>query len=423
MNPNPRRRNEQGTILVVTLVAAVLVVGFAYAFLVVSRGEIEGAKTDARRERALQAAEAGVDEALDRINAGESIGRNVTLDRTSDARLTYLTTSTDLESTADGTNVYTLRSSSTVGDSARAVEVVLENRVITPRPRAAVTANGPITLAGNVFVDGTDHDGRGFPVLPVDPNAPPVGVYALASSGHITVLGGVQLGGNGHGLTSDPNQFGDTFKESVPYGDGIDQDGDGRVDEEVPNGRDDDGDGLVDEDLSEYPQSPDSLLGLPDGTLRRVAQTQGTYFTSASDFATWVSRNGNQFPGGAIVVLDFPATEQSGPILTPVTLGSEFAEQPSILVFHSPYSNAVLGDLQGRFKGFILADVVLHVNGDARILGGIYTFGSDQLGSAFGSGTLSILFSSEVLASLPVVPYFTPRAWREIAAGSAASRP
>jgi hypothetical protein len=37
------------------------------------------------------------------------------------------------------------------------------------------------------------------------------------------------------------------------YDDGIDTDGDGRVDEETINGLDDDGDGLIDEDTKYYP--------------------------------------------------------------------------------------------------------------------------------------------------------------------------
>ncbi|MBI1849582.1 MAG: hypothetical protein HYR85_04505 [Planctomycetes bacterium] len=439
MNANRRKQSERGTILVVTLVAAILVVGFAYAFLIVTRGEMEGAKAGARREKALQAAEAGVDEFLDRLNSGSlsdpnrignpTIVSTGAIDRTREAQLPYAVNWEDSAATTGGVSVVTLRSQATVGGdpndpmAERRVEVVLENRALALRPRAAISSRGAVRVAGNTIIDGRDHRLLDGSVIgSSDPNSPsPPGVFAVSSSGLVTVSGAAMVGGHGHDPTSDPTQILDIIQQSMPYGDGIDQDGDGRIDEESPDGIDNDGDGLVDEDLSQYPSSPDALLGLPDGTLKRVAQTQGTYFTTESDFLAYLSQNGNQVPGGKILVLDFPATAQAGPVLTPMNFGDSYNDDPSIFVFHSEYSNAVLGDLQGHFKGFVLADVIAHRNGDARIIGGLYAFssGRSRFGSNYGSGSLSVSFSSEALGSLPLVPYFSPRAWREVAVNRA----
>jgi hypothetical protein len=406
MTPTGTRRGEAGSILVVSLIAAILMVGFTYAFLIVSRGEIEGAKADARNEKALQAAEAGIEEVIDRLNSGDLSG----VDRSGDPVLGYRVGATDSGATSIGNRLFTLTSRGSFAGANRAVEVVVENQTLAVRARAAITSDGPVLLTGNVLVDGRDHDADGFGT--VGP-----GVFGVVTSQTVLAVGNAHVGGNGQVPLRHPSGEDAVFRERVGFGDGIDQDGDGRTDEERYDGLDDDGDGLIDEDLAPYPSSPDELFGLPDGTLKRVARNQGTYFSDPSDFEAFLSANGNEVPGGRIIVLDYACSPILGPVWNPVEFGPTYNEEPSILVFHSPYSNAVMKNLHGRFKGILLTDTISHVNGDARILGAIYTFGQDRFGSNYGTGNAEILYSSGVLSRLPLVPYFAPRAWREVAAG------
>jgi hypothetical protein len=397
------RQGERGTILIVSLIAGVLILGITYAFYWVSRGEIDGAREEARREKALQTAEAGIEEALDRLNRGE----DPDVDRSSDSLLGYRVGEADVGVTTAGNRIYTLTSRGRHGGEARAVEVVVENRTLAVRTRAAVTSNGPVDLSGSITVDGRDYDASGATVLGA-------GVYGVTSSQLVTVGGDARVGGNGTEPIRRATPLDGVYQPLVAYGDGIDNDLDGRIDEERHDGYDDDGDGRVDEDLAPFPTSPDALFGVKEGTLRRVAQAQGTYFTSPDSFQAWLTANGGSIPGGKIVVLDFPATPDSGPVWNPADFGSTMNDPPSILVFHSPYSNAVMKNLHGRFKGLILADFVSHTNGDARIVGAIYSFGHDRIGNVYGNGDARVLYSSAVLSMLPTVPSYAPVGWREV---------
>ncbi len=407
MNDFRARTGERGAILVLTLITAVLIAGFTYAFLVVSRAEIQGAKSDVKHEKALQAAEAGIDDALDRLNHGDTPA----VERSpAGGGIGYRVDAEDKGSTADGNRMFLLTSRAQVPGGDRTVEVIVENQSLAVRERSAITTNGPVGLAGNVIVDGRDYDASGFGVI-----GP--GVFGVSSSQFVTSSGSAEVGGNGHAPMPNATAVDDVFMQSVQYGNTVDDDADGAVDEEAFDGNDNDGDTRVDEDLAPFRSTPDSLFGTPEGTLKRVAQGRGTYFETESAFADYLAQNGGEIPGGQVIVLDYPATSMSGPVWTPANFGPEMNEEPSILVFHSEFSNALMKDFQGRFKGFILTDNVTHVNGEARILGGVYLFGQSEIGNEYGSGNADILYSSAVLTNLPLIPFFAQRAWREVAAG------
>ena len=76
--------------------------------------------------------------------------------------------------------------------------------------------------------------------------------------------GVVQLIQNMGGTTFDPELIRENFDEVASiinyywYDDNVDNDGDGRIDEEQINGLDDDGDGLIDEDTDYHPSDPDT---------------------------------------------------------------------------------------------------------------------------------------------------------------------
>ncbi len=404
MSPNMARRPEAGSILIVTLVAAVVIAGFTFALYVVSRGETEGTKSESRRSKALQAAEAGIGEAFDRLNRGV----DPAIDRSEDLRLSYRVSAENLGSTSAGNQVFRLTSQARFASADRAVEAIVENQTRQARMQAAVTSNGPVALSGSVIVDGRDHDANGFGVVGG-------GVFGVISSQLVVSGGNSSVGGNGTAPVDDPTELDNVFDQFVPFGDGIDQDLDGRLDEELLDGLDNEGDGRIDEDLMPFPSSPDAVFGLPEGTLAAYAQSQGTYFTSFGELSSYMSSNGNEIPGGKIIVLDFPSTPEAGPIWNPADFGDAMNADPSIFVFHTPHANAVVRNLHGRFKGLLLTDYADHVNGEAEILGGILTFGRSRVGNVYGNGNARILYSSAVLSHLPLIPYFAQKAWREIA--------
>jgi hypothetical protein len=397
------RRQETGSVLVVSLVTGVFVAGITYALVLVSQGEISGAGSASRQTKALLAAEAGIGESFDRLNRGD----NPSIDRSDDAHLAYRVTATNLGTSAAGNRVYRLASTAAFSGEERAVEVVVENQSRRLRSRGAITANGPVALSGSVVVDGRDYDANGFGV--VGP-----GVYGVVSSQDVTMGGSSSMGGMGTAPTRTPPAS--IYDQDLKYGDGIDNDGDGRVDEEAFDGIDNDGDGRVDEDLAPFPTSPDSIFGLPDGTLNQYAQNQGTYFTSFGALSSYMARHDNEIPGGKVIVIDIPSTPESGPVWNPADFGSEMNEDPSIIIFHSANNNAVAKDMHGRLKGLLVTDYVDHVNGTAEILGGVITLGTSQVGNVFGNGNAQVLYSSAVLGTLPGVPFYVQRAWREVTA-------
>ncbi|MBI1850459.1 MAG: hypothetical protein HYR85_08960 [Planctomycetes bacterium] len=404
MNAQARCRSVRGSVLVVSLVTGVFIAGFTYAFVLVCGSEIRRTDSDSRNTRALQAAESGISESFDRLNRG----LNASIDRHTDARLPYSVTASVLGTSAAGNRVYRLTSHASFAGIDRAVEVDVENQTQRLRTKAAITANGPVALSGSVTVDGRDWDLNGFGV--VGP-----GVNGVTSSQLVTSGGSSSVGGNGLAPIRRATALNGVFQQAVLYGDSLDNDGDGRVDEEALDGIDNDGDGRVDEDLAPFPQSPDALLGLADGTLTQLAQNQGTYFSSASAFSTYLSQNGGEIPGGKIIVMDFPATSASGPVWNPGEFGDAMNADPSIVVFHSAYSNSVVKNLHGRFKGLLVTDYVDHVNGTAEIVGSIVTFGTSQVGNVFGNGNATIKYSSAVLGLLPVIPSYAQCGWREVA--------
>lgn len=311
----------------------------------------------------------------------------------------------------------------------RAIIAVIYQRPPDPRSAdgtAAVASRGMVTLTGGISVDGRnklniqpdsnlgDSDewitpasamAQLFPPTPGDAFDPsdPDGTWGVKTEAGVDIQGAsATVGGNGEEPVNDAvdgTQFdADTPEDS--WGNGIDDDGDGSVDEESSDGTDDDGDGLIDEDTHDFPHSPDAVVGAPEGTLKATAQANGTYFTSAEDFNNWVIANGENIPGGQVIYLDFGD-------LIPLEMGDTLLNtKPSILVHHhiDPETGQPAGymkNLHGMFKGIILADQIDHVNGDGLILGGVMTLADDGFGHWFGNGAADIIFSEGVLANLP----------------------
>ena len=298
---------------------------------------------------------------------------------------------------------YTLTSVGTYSSLRRAIEVVTQRRrsLFEYRGRAAITCKGPVLFNGNMAVDGRDRTTNG--VLTGDP-----GVLGVSGKGSVTRQGSAGIGGNG----VQPNTTSNVFEALHSWADGLDNDGDGTTDEEPYDGIDNDGDDSVDEDVNSYPNGPDAALKLPPGTLKSVAMLQGMYFSAEVDFIAFLAGNGGEVPGGVVIYLEMNEWGIAD-------FGGAMNSTPSILVIHNNSSTALIRNVKGRFKGLVLADQVDKVNNLAEILGAVMTFSTATSGSIFGNGSGSVLYSSEVLTSLPtneLVRDFVLRSWREVSA-------
>ncbi|HLF92660.1 MAG TPA: hypothetical protein VJB14_04310 [Planctomycetota bacterium] len=220
----------------------------------------------------------------------------------------------------------------------------------------AIVANAEVDLSGNITVDGNDWDINGTAV--VGP-----GVHAVVSDETISIGGSSASGGNG---TPPPSN----------------------------------GEGTNSLDPSHvftagFPAGPDEALEGKPGTLKAIAQSAGTYFTSQTSYEAYISANGGNIPGGKVIYVE---TDTTSP---PFELGKTMNTEPSILVVHNSTSSTLLKNIHGEFKGVLFADAIDHINAGTNILGMIMAFSDSKIGNDFGNGNSTAKFSSAVLGNLP----------------------
>ena len=122
------------------------------------------------------------------------------------------------------------------------------------------------------------------------------------------------------------------------------------------------------------PDTPEKILGVSDGAL-------DSYKTSTPPSA----------PFNGIVYL------------TSSWNGVNLDGSSGILIAHNANGDAFLKDIHGQFKGLIITDDIIHINGDAQLIGAV--FGLKTGGVTLGNGSGEVDFSSAILSSLPLVRY------------------
>ncbi len=258
----------------------------------------------------------------------------------------------------DGDGIVVLVITATLRDGTqRRIESTIDYNYhpLTANGLAAILANSDLDLTGNISVDGRDWDINGAAL--VGP-----GVFGVMDTATITNGGSSGVGGNGlapppGGATPgslDPNHV-------FPAG---------------------------------YPPGPDEALNSTAGTLKTIAQANGTYFTTQADYNSYLAANGGNMPGGQVIYLECDTSP-------PFQLGGAMNATPSILVVHNSTSTTTVKNVHGSFKGVLFADAIDHVNAGTDILGMIQTFSSVPFGNALGNGNSRVRFSSAVLQNLP----------------------
>ncbi len=396
------RKSERGISLVLVMVVLVLMVGLTYAYLVQTTARRLEVSEAATAERSIQLADSSISAAVAELNSGtDTAGDGLGAVSAVYGFGNYLTAATDI-----GDFAYRIVGVGDYNERKRAIEVIAQQDKVqlTGTIRAAITANGDVDTLGSIIVDGRDYDIDGINI--VGP-----GGQGISSRGNVVVGGSSSAGGNGQAPITNAGDGDGVFEQNASWGDGIDNDGDGLVDEEDFDGVDNDGDGLIDEDIGDsYPINPDVSMHLPTGTLEAVARAMGTYFSDQAAFENYLSTQGGNIPGGVIVMLDFD-------YITPMNFGEDMNDDPSIIVMHNATGDAEMKNLHGQFKGLVMADVITHINGDIRIVGAVHSFSRETLGNAYGNGNAEVLFSSAALGKLPLVGVgsLAVKSWREIA--------
>ena len=384
MNSNSNSK-QSGHVMVATLLLTIMLGAIAMTYLLASFRNNRSVAFENALVRARLAADEGLQRSIAELKSGVDVGEDGlgSLVFEGDDDRSIVVTATDL-----GGNLFRVHSSGQVAAATQSAEMVAQ--ILPPvalgsETRAAITAEGEVTTLGNIEVDGRDWNQDGtFIVAP--------GVFGISSMQTITNSGSSEAGGNGIAPANPPDPA--SIEPAASWADGIDNDGDGVVDEESFNGLDDDGDGEVDEDTNDYPSEPDVFLGLEPGTLLDVAVANGTYFSSESSLTDYIDANGGYMPGGQVIYADFDHWQ-------PVHFGNDMNVEPSIIIHHNSSGTALMKNIHGSFKGLVLCDLVEHINGDFLLIGSLMSFADESIGNAFGNGSAVVLYSSIVLSGLP----------------------
>jgi hypothetical protein len=380
-----RSNSQLGSALITSLAVVIGLSALAGTYLTASYTGYELSTCEQDSVRARIAADEGLHRAATELRTEIDADKNGlgNIDFTGDDGRRIQVTATDL-----GGGLFRLHSVGTLPRASMGTDMMVE--IVPPENlavpvRAAITADGDVATTGDIEIDGRDWDFLGGALT--DP-----GVFGISTRGLIVNKGSSSVGGNGI-APKKPGAPG-SQEEKALWADGVDQDGDGAIDEESLNGLDDDGDGLVDEDTGGYYQNPDALFGLHPGTLMEIAKSRGTYFASQAELDSWIASNGGNVPGGAVVYCDFNEW-------LPVDFGPELNDPPSIIVHSSINGNATMKNVHGALRGMIICNRVQHLNGDFFLLGCLISLADEAYGNAFGNGSALVRYSSAALGELP----------------------
>lgn len=197
---------------------------------------------------------------------------------------------------------------------------------------------GAITAAGDVSFNGSIVvDGRDHDI---SGTVTGTGTYGVSSGGTVNQGGSATIGGNGFAPADPANPA------------------------------------AIQENASGATSSPETALGLDTGSL-------DAYKTSTTP--TFPMSGIVYYTGDSMIAPDFGT-----------------AENPStgILIIHNTAGTALLKNVHGNFRGLIICDDLVHINGDAVITGGVIL--QKSTGNTVGNGNAHVNYSSNVLSDLPI---------------------
>lgn len=423
---------EGGAALIMAIFFVLMLVGFSYLVLRSYRAQSDMTMFKIRHSRLFAVADTGLAKGKliltsdpARAEYTSSNGNPFPIHASDDAAVS-------VELIGPNSNPYTYRliSDAAVGGQRRSIEMILrleENRDPTSAPgMGAVVANGNLQVTGNIKIDGNDHDPDGTP------GGQGRDVPGVVTTGNVTRKGSADIGGGGQAAGGNPTEGVGVDNQSLnwePEGSGAGGSGTSADD---TDGIDNDGDGVIDEDG--FPETAGEVFGFQgndvsdprddNDSLKAQAQADGTYFTSYADYNTWRGGASQAEQGGKVIYLEVPNGTAVGNFKLP---DNPPPASPSILVVagqdpsvHDTEIGPVHGSGAGKhFQGLVIADTYKNVNGNGKLTGSMVAFNPGNT-AHLGNGNFDILFSSEVLGNLPGVNQapvpWTPEvlSWREI---------
>lgn len=193
---------------------------------------------------------------------------------------------------------------------------------VPPVLRGTITANANLNKTiSDMIIDGRDHDINGKVI-------PSKGIYGVSSGTDFVNLQNAKIGGTKDGIDYPP---------SFPHNPSV-------IEENYDWG-------------GSFPNSPDKILGFPEGTLKSIAQSG----INGSQYVTNLSQL--KFPLKGITYLELPPGDYK------LNLGGFNNE--GILVVHNPSLSTRITKLKANkpFKGLIIGDYMFHLH--LNILGGL----------------------------------------------------
>jgi len=255
------------------------------------------------------------------------------------------------ENTTTGVSIYVITSEGLSKEgSKKTLQTEVIRLVAQPKVWTAVGANGSINTIGNFNADGRNYDPDGLTPL-CDGN----GSTGLSTRTTVSLGGSSAIGGTVNGV------------DYAPPSKGL-------------------GDPGVVKENSTWSQmtSVDNALGLPEGTLKSLAQANGTYYTNSGQVPSTIH-------GVTYVEGDFSTADGDGILIVAGNLGN----------FH------------GTFKGIIIAQSLNKANGNSLIVGSVLTLSTASADVL--NGTCDILFSRQrVQASCALVGKAKTLSWKEV---------
>jgi len=338
-------KNEKGMILIwfyVLIAVLVIMGGSLYAL---SFQESMLTTIDQARDKAFYLAEAGLDQKLHDLKAGNTSNISSTSLGDGTYSVTYDATTKRISSTG------------TVNGVSKTVVSVVA-KTIPPGVKGALTSQGDISFSGNITVDGRDHDSSGN-------LTGASGTYGASSGGTVSQGGSSDIGGNG--------TYGASSGGTVSQGGSSDIGGNGVAPASPANPA------TIEQNQTDNSwTTPETLLGVASGSLDQ-------YKTSSTP--TFPMSGIVYYTGSQIIAPDF---------------GTSSNPSTGILILHNVNADALLKNAHGTFKGLIIADNVVHINGSADIIGGVIAKTSTQ---TTGDGSATVAFSSSILTNLPAGNY------------------
>lgn len=355
-------KNEKGIVLIWFYLLIVILLTGTASIYALSFQESQLLNIDQSRSKAFYLAEAAVDDMLQQLRSGnqndlidiqlgEGIYSAIYCPRETNPLAPLKSVDTfagTIPISCERNQPEQIRALAGVNGINKAIRAAVQ-RIFPPGVKASITANSDVSFTGSITIDGRNYvyDANAQQWVVSGP-----GTYGVSSTGTVTQGGSSIIGGNNIPPT--------VFPDSSPA---IEQ----NATTPTPIYAD------------PANPTPEEVLGVSPGSLDRY------------------KTNTPPAPGDSGIF--YLTRDQTG-----VRFGTADNPTTGILIVHNADGDATLRNVNGGyFKGLIIADDIIHINGTLNVIGGIVL--NNSSGNTLGNGDADIKYSEDVLSNLPALQY------------------